>query len=77
MKINIRLYGVLRDHLPAEKKGKDQLDLPEASTVQDALTAVGIKRPCLVALNEAHETEKSQLLQDGDSLVVFIQAAGG
>ena len=77
MKVELRLYGLLRDVLPAEKKGRDTLNLPEGSTVQDALTAVGVKRPCIAAVNEIHEADSDHLLQDGDRMVVFIQAAGG
>ena len=77
MQINIRLYGLLRDVLPPEKKGRDVIELPEGGTVQDLLTAVGIHRPCIAAVNEIHEADKDHVLQDGDKVVVFIQAAGG
>ncbi len=77
MKVNIRLYGLLRDVLPAEKKGRDLLDLAEGSTVQDALCLVGIRRPVITAVNELHEATLDHVLQDGDQMVVFIQAAGG
>jgi len=77
MKIEIRLYGLLRDVLPAEKKGRDVIELADGETVQDLLTAVGIHRPCVTAVNEIHEADKNHVLQDGDKVVVFIQAAGG
>ena len=77
MKVSIKLYGHLRDYLPAEKKGKTELDLPEGSTIQDALTAVGIDRTYIVAVNAVHEEDFSKPVQDGDALTLFAPTAGG
>lgn len=75
--VHIKLYGGLRDKISAEKKGRTTLTLPANSTVQTAIDTIGIKRPVLVAVNEAHESAATYALSDGDKLAIFEFTAGG
>jgi len=47
MQVNIRLYGPLRDHLPAEAKGRASLTLAEGANVQEIFTQLGLPRNLL------------------------------
>lgn len=78
MKVNVKLYGPLRDQLPKENKGKAELDLPDGATVGDALVALKLThRIVMSAVNDAHESEESHPLADGDRLAIFEAVAGG
>ena len=78
MNIHLRLHGCLRDKLPAVQKGRVVLVLPEGVTAAEVLAAVGLQDEyVLLAINEEHESELSQALQEGDSVEVFLPSAGG
>ena len=78
MNIHLRLHGRLRDKLPAVQKGRVVLVLPEGVTAAEVLAAVGLQDEyVLLAINEAHESELSQSLQEGDRVEVFLPSAGG
>lgn len=77
MKIHAHLYGSLRDLLPAEQKGRATLELPAGTTPADVLTQLGIDSFALIAINDEHDADHNQPLQDGDKLAVFMPAAGG
>lgn len=77
MKVNVKLYGRLRDRVPREQKGKAELSLAATATVADALAELGIDDPVLVAVNEMHESAESHQLNDGDKIAIFELTAGG
>ena len=77
MKVQIRLHGILRDKLPAETRGRAELELPPASTVADVLAHFNIDRLVTIAVNEEVELDESHPLQDGDAVEIFRVAAGG
>ena len=78
MNIHLRLHGRLRDKLPAAQKGRAVLVLPEGATAAEVLAAVGLQDEyVLLAINEAHESELDQPLQEGDRVEVFLPSAGG
>ena len=77
MKINIRLYGALRDHLPADQKGRATLELAEKDTVQALLKIIGIDHVVIVAVNGQQDIDLSHSLQDGDAVTVFELVGGG
>lgn len=77
MRINVRLYGTLREQLPLAQRGRTTLTLPAGATAADALGRLGIHDPVLIAINEAHTDDVETPLHDGDNLLVFEFTAGG
>lgn len=77
MQIHVQLYGTLRDRLPAEAKGKTILQLEAGTTAAEALAELGLDDAAMIAINDEHESEHAQTLQDGDRLSVFMPVAGG
>ena len=77
MQVHLQLYSILRDKLPPEAKGRAVLRLDEAATLADLLDELDIKRRVVISVNEAHETDKSRQLQDGDQVKIFSSVSGG
>ena len=77
MKINVRLYGALRDHLPANQKGRTVLELIDGSTVQGLLDTIGISHTVVIAVNGQQDIDLSHPLNDGDTITVFELVGGG
>ena len=77
MKIRIELLGILAERLPKESKGKGVVELREESTVKDLLEKLGIKRKVTFALNDEHDLDEKQQLNDGDEVLVFTSVGGG
>lgn len=78
MKIHVKLYGAIRDHLPQETRGKAELDFPVGTTVEGVLTHLKIDpEEILFAVNEEHRLAAESVLSDGDVLAVFTHVAGG
>ena len=75
--IHIRLYGLLRDRLPAEARGRTRLSLPGGSTVQDVLQRLEIRRLVSFTVNGEVELQESHPLSDGDKVEIFRPSAGG
>jgi molybdopterin converting factor small subunit len=76
MIIHVTLYGILREKLAKEARGKITLDLAEGSTVQEARDALGIDTNILCVLNGKNERDFETVLQDGDK-VSFLHPVGG
>lgn len=77
IEIHIRLFGLLRDRLPAEARGRTQLSLPEGSTLQDVLDRLEIRRLVSFAVNGEVELKDRHPLEDGDRVEIFRPSAGG
>ncbi len=77
MKIDIRLYGILRDRLPAAAKGRTTLELPPDATVADLLANLEIEQAVAVAVNEDTDIDRSYRLSDGDKIAIFSVIGGG
>jgi molybdopterin converting factor small subunit len=76
MVVKVTLYGILRERLAKETRGKLTLELPEGSTVQDARAALGIETHVLCVLNGKNERDFQTSLKDGDE-VSFLHPVGG
>jgi sulfur carrier protein ThiS len=74
--IQIILFGLYREKLPKELKGKTNLELPQKATIGDVLAQLSIEG-ALCALNGQIEPDHTRLLQDGDQLQVFRPSGGG
>lgn len=76
MIIHITLFGVLREKLAKENRGRIRLELPDRSALQDAKKALGIEISVLCVLNGVNQRDLTTPLKDGDE-VSFFQAIGG
>jgi len=74
MKVKIKLFATLRKFGPDEQI----IDLPENSTVEDAINLLNLPErfPLLKIVNGEHRPPK-HLLKDGDELALFPPIAGG
>lgn len=77
MQISVKLYGTLRDHLPAETKGKSVIKLAEGATIDELVTMLGIDHDVLTAINGKHQSTNTAVLKEGDAVTVFEMTAGG
>ena len=77
MRVQVKLYGSLRDHLPAETKGKTVVDLTPDATVASLLAKLGIEHDVLTAINQEHKLNNLAVLKEGDYVTVFEMTAGG
>ncbi len=77
LQVNVRLYGILRDYLPPEAKGRATVRLVQGTTIGDLLAHLGIKRRVVVALNQDQEPDNMYVLQDGDRVSVYTVIGGG
>lgn len=77
MQIDVKLFGILRDKLPAAQKGKAKIELQDGVSVADLLAHLGISRRVEVAINEEIEPDETHILVDGDQLDIFTVIGGG
>jgi molybdopterin converting factor small subunit len=76
MIVNVTLYGILREKLAKETRGKLTLDLPENSVIKDAQTALGIESSITCVLNGRNERDFQTTLKEGDE-ISFLHPVGG
>lgn len=77
MQLHVRLYGVLRDQLPAEDHGRLLLEVPQGATINDVLAELDISGHLHISVNEDMVEDWQTELQDGDHVDVFRPSAGG
>lgn len=77
-KVELRLFGHLREYLPMKGEPGVQVDVAEGSSIQDLIEKLGIppSDPKIVLVNGLH-APKEQLLQEGDRVSIFPPIAGG
>ena len=78
MKITLKLYATLREHLNDHHNGASKIILHEQSTVKDVFKAYKIPEdiPKIILINGLQKSE-DDILHDGDILSVFPPIAGG
>ncbi len=79
MKVGIRLQAILRRYRPAGLSGDViEMSLPEAATVRDAATALGVPTDLIhaVFVNDEQATLDTVLSQ-GDRVRIFPPVVGG
>ena len=77
MRVTIGALGSFRRFLP-EGQSSTTVDLPEGSTVADALSAIGVPRgEAWNAGIEGQIAYADRVLEDGERLLVFPPIAGG
>ncbi|MCB9421026.1 MAG: MoaD/ThiS family protein [Ardenticatenaceae bacterium] len=74
IKIQIRLYGILREKLPPD--GRSELSLAAGSTVGDVIDSLTIIGNVQTAVN-GQIKPLDTILADGDTVEIFRAAAGG
>ena len=75
--IHVQLYSILREKLPPEAKGQAVLQMDDGANLQDLLDELDITRKVTVSVNDAHESEMSRRLKDGDRVKMFSSISGG
>jgi molybdopterin converting factor small subunit len=78
MKITLKLFATLREHLKDHHNGACDITLHEKSTVQDVFKAFKIPDdiPKIILINGVQKSE-ADILHDSDILNVFPPIAGG
>jgi molybdopterin converting factor small subunit len=79
VKVQVKLLGTYRRHLPADAQGPAyDLELPTATAVEDLLAQLPVPtlEGCVVLVNGRTPTD-GQVLQEGDTLAIFPAMAGG
>ena len=77
MRIDVKLFGILRERLPAIQKGRAKIELEDGVSVADLITHLEISRRVEVAINEEIETDEAHILVDGDQVHIFATIGGG
>ena len=88
MRVTLKLYAMLRDHLPAEADGRRSvgnelpLDMPEGATVQSVIDRFNLpaKLVHLVLVNGVYvypQARGAHALADNDELAIWPPIAGG
>ncbi len=80
--VDVRLYGVLRRYRPPDAAGAPHhpfpIHLSPGLTVQHAVEILGIPDGLVnAAAVNGEATDLSSVVQDGDSIALFPQSAGG
>ena len=83
MKVRLRLYATLRDHLPPGTDTQGAvLDLPASTTIPEALAALDVPLSLahIILINGRHVLKPeapTRRLNEGDELAVFPAIGGG
>ena len=79
MMIHVKLIATYRDHLPPEaKNGVVEIDVPEGTTVREAISRFGIPMDdsSVIVLNGLTVNLETPLTE-GDTVTAFSAIAGG
>ncbi len=84
MKLEVRLFAVLREKLPDAPRGRATVDLPDGTTLWDLLGRLEIPpaQAQIVLVNGVQiprdrETREGRRLEAGDVVAIFPPVAGG
>jgi len=77
MRIRVILYSYLRELLPADTKGRAELELPDGSPVAAVFERLSLPQQVAWAVNGTAQRDFDLVLHDGDEVRVFRQGAGG
>jgi len=77
MLVKVVLFGMLRQRLAKETRGRLVVELPEAASISELLATLGIQVPVVCSLNGVIERDFSHILTDGDEAQIFQPAGGG
>ena len=77
MEIKVVLFGMLRERLAKESRGRLAMELPEAATIRDLLAKLGIQMTVICSVNGETERNFDHPLKDGDGVQIFQSIGGG
>jgi len=78
MQVQVKLFSLLRQHLPEEARGEAAVELPEGATVDDLVEHLGIvRRIKILTINGERESDRCRPLQEGDNVRIFPFVVGG
>jgi len=77
MKVNVVLYGMLRERLAKATRGRLTIELPEGSCLADLHAHLGIQSPVGCSINGQIERDPGRVLQEGDEIHLFQSIGGG
>jgi len=80
MTIEVRLFGTLRDYLPAGSAPPGvRVDVPAGTPIADVLARLNIPpdEVALTVVNGKYERNRQRPLEDGVTLSVWSHVAGG
>lgn len=77
MIIRVVLFGVFREKLPPEARGRTTVELPQGSPLRAVLEHFNLPPNAACAVNGQLEPDCERMLQEGDEVQVFRQAGGG
>lgn len=75
--VDLKLYSILREKLPAEARGYARLALDDDASLGDILGKLDIPCRAVVSVNGEHETDLDRALCDGDDVRIFSSTSGG
>jgi sulfur carrier protein ThiS len=77
MIVKVVLFGVYREKLPPQARGRTTLELPEGSPLRAVLEHFNLPLHAACAVNGQLEADRERILQEGDEVQVFRPAGGG
>ena len=77
MQVKVVLFGMLRQRLAKESRGRLEVELPLGATISDLLAALGIQVSVVCSINGQIERDWEHPLADGDEAQIFQPVGGG
>jgi molybdopterin converting factor small subunit len=77
IEVQVQLYSILREKLPAEAQGRTILRFEDGATVEDLLRRLDIGRRVVISVNGQHEADGGRPLGDQDEVKIFSSVGGG
>jgi len=77
VKIQLRLFSILREKLPPDANGRAMMQLSEGTTLGDLLDDLGIQRRVVISINDVQVSDRSRQLKTGDEVKIFSSISGG
>jgi sulfur carrier protein ThiS len=77
MQIKVVLFGMMREKLAKESRGRLSVDLNPGSSIHDLLTVLGIRAAVKCSVNGEIVSDFERALQDGEEVQLFQPVGGG
>jgi len=77
VKIQLRLFSILREKLPPDANGRAMMQVSEGATLDDLLDELGIQRRVVISINDVQVSDRSRQLKTGDEVKIFSSISGG
>jgi sulfur carrier protein ThiS len=75
--IHLTLYGLLREILPREARGKTDLKVAEGTLLENIVADLDIKGPVVFSVNGEVERDLQRVVNAEDRINIFRPAGGG